>query len=843
MSNKKIEIIGKTFNSEEEAREYYKADLKKRLPELKEIEGFPIGEDEDILALSDPPYYTACPNPYINEFIEKHGKPYDEETDDYHREPYIGDITEGKNSKLYKAHSYHTKVPHEAIKTYIEHYTKENDMIFDGFCGSGMTGIGAQISNRNVIISDLAPSATFLSKNYNSLNLDFNRELKSFYEIIGKVKEQYNWLYEIKIDNLIANINYSILSQVLICPFCKSELVFWDVAVEKSSEKVLDNFHCSNCNAELKKNICELKRVSFYDSAIKKEIEQVYYTTVINDISIPKKRLKIKSSDFDKDLEEKINKFEIPHWFPTDRMPNGDESRRNDKYGFTHIHHFYTKRSLIILSAIYSYLKSDFQKFFFTSIISMRCTRRMPYRPGGKSAGTVNNLNIPSIIQEYNVSDTIIRKAKKITSAFNESSLLHDSKINSKKIISTNSTTSISSLIGENTVDYIFTDPPFGSNIMYSELSFFGEAWLKIFTNNNSEAIISKTQNKSDFEYFQLMYESFIQYYKILKPNRWITVEFHNSKSSIWNIIQDAISKAGFVVSNVSVLNKKQGSFTQVTSAGSVKNDLIISAYKPSQSFEERFLKNAGEGLELDFVQEFLHQQPIRPITERTEKMLYSKMLSYYIQHGYEVRYNAKTFYQLLKDNFTEEDGYWFNAGQINSYIEYKKKMKLEGIDEIKQGAMMMFVTDEKSALVWLHNFLNEPKSFSDIHTAFTQLANIQGDEIPDLKDLLEQNFIAEKNLFRRPQTEPEHNSVIEKREKQLMRQFESILIQAQTGKKKIKSIRKEAVQLGFETCYKEKRFQDILTLANRLDKKILEENAELKEFVDAAEIMISGLS
>lgn len=297
--------------------------------------------------------------------------------------------------------------------------------------------------------------------------------------------------------------------------------------------------------------------------------------------------------------------------------------------------------------------------------------------------------------------------------------------------------------------------------------------------------------------------------------------------------------KAGFVIAQVSVLDKKQGSFKQITSSGAVKSDLVISAYKPSKKFEDNFLKNAGEGLELDFVQEFLQQQPIRPVLERTEKMLYSKMLSYYIQHGYEVRYDAKAFYLLMRQNFADEDGYWFNAGQINSYMEYK----LEGIDDIKQGAFMMFVTDEKSALVWLHNYLNEPKSFSDIHTAFTQLANIQSDEVPDLKEILEQNFIAVNGLYRRPKTDPEHNSVLEKREKQLMRQFESLLIQAQTEKKKIKSVRKEAVLLGFESCYKQKRFKDILSLAQRLDNAILEESSDLKEFVDAAEIMISGIS
>ena len=44
--------------------------LKDLLVSVRDIDGFPIGKDEDILALSDPPFYTACPNPYIKKFIE-----------------------------------------------------------------------------------------------------------------------------------------------------------------------------------------------------------------------------------------------------------------------------------------------------------------------------------------------------------------------------------------------------------------------------------------------------------------------------------------------------------------------------------------------------------------------------------------------------------------------------------------------------------------------------------------------------------------------------------------------------------------------------------------------------
>ncbi len=89
--------------------------LKEMIDSVRDIEGFPIGKDEDILALSDAPWYTACPNPYVNEFIKAFGTPYDEDTDDYERKPFVSDVSEGKNDPIYNAHSYHTKVPHKAI--------------------------------------------------------------------------------------------------------------------------------------------------------------------------------------------------------------------------------------------------------------------------------------------------------------------------------------------------------------------------------------------------------------------------------------------------------------------------------------------------------------------------------------------------------------------------------------------------------------------------------------------------------------------------------------------------------------------------------------------------------
>src|SRR5699024_9136602 len=130
----------------------------------------PKGSDEDIIALSQAPFYTACPNPFLGDFIRENGTPYDEVTDDYHKEPFSDDVEENKHDLIYNIHGYHTKVLPKAIQTYIRHYTKPGDIVFDGFSGSGMTGVAAQMCGdgygsdgaRNAIICDLSSYATFI---------------------------------------------------------------------------------------------------------------------------------------------------------------------------------------------------------------------------------------------------------------------------------------------------------------------------------------------------------------------------------------------------------------------------------------------------------------------------------------------------------------------------------------------------------------------------------------------------------------------------------------------------------------------------------------------------------
>ena len=113
------------------------------LQRWKDEVGFPYGEIEDILNLSDPPWHTACPNPFLGAFVEACGKP-DDPDEPYRRKPFAVDVSEGKTHPVYRAHGYHTKVPHLAIVPSILHYTEPGDLVLDGFAGTGMTGVAAQ---------------------------------------------------------------------------------------------------------------------------------------------------------------------------------------------------------------------------------------------------------------------------------------------------------------------------------------------------------------------------------------------------------------------------------------------------------------------------------------------------------------------------------------------------------------------------------------------------------------------------------------------------------------------------------------------------------------------------
>ena len=308
--------------------------------------------------------------------------------------------------------------------------------------------------------------------------------------------------------------------------------------------------------------------------------------------------------------------------------------------------------------------------------------------------------------------------------------------------------------IPNDSIDYIFTDPPFGGNLMYSELSSLWEAWLRVSTNNGDEAIVSTVQNKGTQEYSELMGKCFKEYYRVLKPNRWITVEFHNSKNAVWYAIQQALALAGFIIADVRVLDKQKGTIKQLINTTSVQQDLIISAYKPKNSFHREFLSNAGsEETAWAFVRQHLSNIPvvniknnkIEIVNERESYLLFDRMVAYHIMQGIPVPLDATDFYRGLDEKFLKRDNMYFLPDQVNEYDKARITTELENVQ------FDLFVTNEKSAISWLYQQLDDkicgPQTYAELQPKFMQEVKAvdKYEQMPELATILEENFLQDE--------------------------------------------------------------------------------------------------
>lgn len=195
----------------------------------------------------------------VRAFVERYGTPYDPKTDDYYREAFASDVKAGKNTAIYNAHSYHTKVPPQGIIPYIEHYTKPGDLILDPFCGSGMTGVAALMTGRRAILNDLSPAACHIAYNY-CTPYDIEALKREFERIRQVVKEEFDWLYGTTCERgHQGTIQYTIWSDVFACGRCNAEIVLWEAAVDRKSGQVREKFPCTSCGKEWRKT--QLKRL------------------------------------------------------------------------------------------------------------------------------------------------------------------------------------------------------------------------------------------------------------------------------------------------------------------------------------------------------------------------------------------------------------------------------------------------------------------------------------------------------------------------------------------------------------------------------------------------------
>jgi len=425
--------------------------------------------------------------------------------------------------------------------------------------------------------------------------------------------------------------------------------------------------------------------------------------------------------------------------------------------------------------------------------------------------------------------------------------------------------------------DYIFIDPPFGANINYSEVNYNDESWLGVKTNNQKEAIENSFQNKTLEDYRALMTMSFSEAFRVIKPGRWMTVVFSNTKSAVWNSIQAALADSGFLVANVSALDKKLGSFKAVTTPTAVKQDLVISVYKPKAGFEKQFRDEAQtEDGVWNFIRTHLKYLAVTkkqagslvPIPERDPRILFDQMIAYFIRKGHPVPISSKEFQLGLAQRFPRRDGMFFLPDQVSEYDRKRTKAS-----ELRQ--LDLFVSDEASAIQWIRQQLQtKSQFFQDLQPQFMQQLQswAEHEKTIELKEILELNFFCYdgngpvpsqihsylstnfkdlRNLDKEDAglkaravdrwyvPDPNKEGDLEKlRLRTLLKEFEEYRI---STSRKIKQFRTEAVRAGFKYCYEQGDYETILAIADKLPEKVIQEDEKLLMYYDVATMRLGS--
>ena len=654
--------------------------------------------------------------------------------------------------------------------------------------------------------------------------------------------------------------------------------MFLDEALDKETKRVKDVFPCPHCGAELNKKRLGRLYEKRHDKALNKVVRTLMRKPALIVYKIREDRYEKKPDEFDLKTIARIEGLGWPSEVPIGPLPYmhmTHERARMDSAGITHLHHFFLPRAAHPLAALWRKAKAEpnvrirLMLLFFVeqAIWGMSLLNRyLPTAFSQTNRQLTGVYYVASQIAEVSPWYNLDGKLNRLVKAFTVRDMAFHS------IASTGTTSHID--LSENQIDYIFTDPPFGENIYYADLNFLVEAWHKVFTNAAPEAIIDKAKNKGLPEYQRLMQRCFEEYYRVLKPGRWMTVVFHNSHNTVWITIQEALMAAGFVVASVSTMDKQQGSYRQVTSSA-MKEDLVVSAYKPNGGIEKAFSLSGGtEEAAWNFVVSHLRylaiipndlRRPV-PIAERLEHRMYDMMVAFHVQHGVLVPISASEFsIGLIKRDkiFAQRDEMWFLAEQVPVYDKWREKVR-------DFGQMEMIPRDEATAIQWLRQELKaKPRSAQEITPDFLRVTDWFRYEKPlELSELLDQNFLKYdgegevpgqihsylssnfKPLRKLQKDDPELRAKAKSRwyvpdpnragdlervrEKALLKEFEFYKQRTRRFGRNEK-FRVEAVRAGFKKAWQDKDYTTIIEVARKIKDEVLQEDPKLLMFYDQA--------
>lgn len=617
-----------------------------------------------------------------------------EEPGQKHLNPYERPIKSTRGGPIFQVHPYPTKIHHRGIMPFILAHTEPGDVVYDCFAGTCSTGIAAaacaepdpqalegfpddekstvQWGRRQSVCLDLGVLPTFIGRTLLSVADDeaFRKDVE---RVLDNLQEQYGWIYEAEDpQGKEGRVRHIYWSEMTHCTSCRSQHAYADLFVDFDGQGFLDTATCPDCNADLSSDDMEPVMEEVHDNILGQDRKRrarvpvrVYGITDGNRWQRP-------ANQEDLELLERIQGIELPGWVEPIEMLSGQDNwgemyRSGYHRDIEYVHDFYTYRNFLALALLFDaadQMEEAYRDHFrllvssynvaHSTLMTRFVFKSSQDKPVNTSAQP-GALYIPSCPVEKNVFQGVRRKLPHLQSAVEKiSAWSPDASVLTRP--------AQDSGLPANSVDYIFTDPPFGKNIQYSEINFLSEAWFDSFTDDGFETIISSAQDKDVAEYEKLLTEAFRENLRVLKSGHYMTVVFHNTSKKVWNALRSAILDAGFDIVRASVLDKDQTSFKQTTTSGAVKKDPVILARKPTDLPSE---DSSGSNLSAE---EFVTQR-LQGLDsdgrEREFDYLFSRYVGARVTQGDDVDLDASEFREVLQGLAVQQEGRWYLQGEV----------------------------------------------------------------------------------------------------------------------------------------------------------------------------------
>jgi 16S rRNA G966 N2-methylase RsmD len=491
-------------------------------------------------------------------------------------EPLAMSSRGSKGTAAYLAHSYPTKVPPEAIEPFLLHHTRPGDLVLDSFCGSGMTGLAARRTGRRVILNDLSVGAVHLAANA-ARHVDSQALRAAGQRVLARIADGYNgWYGTTGRDGGPGRIEWTLWSPSYACPGCGDLSVLWDDAVDRQSGRVASEWPCPTCGETI------VKRTAMAHESFPACVS----------VSDNQGRFERESTADELERLMAMGAEPLRDWVPN--VPFGSDREMYVRcalhlYGIESVTDFWTARNLRAVARLWAAVNEEPDlrlrqalAFAFTNT-AWHATRMRRYNARGGQRPLTGTLYIPQLSIEVNPASVFANKLRQL-----ERFYAADSRPAAGVRLLNSPAQALD--LPDKSVDYCFTDPPFGSNIFYADCAVVWESWLGAVTDPHMEAVVNKSLKvagggKTIEDYATLMDAAFAEINRVLKPDGWTTIVFNSSDPEVWSALRVAVERAGFDLAAASHMDKTQQSFKGYKGRSGKEDvpafDVVLNVHKP----------------------------------------------------------------------------------------------------------------------------------------------------------------------------------------------------------------------------------------------------------------------